>query len=77
MPKTFTCSMCGCTGECQPEEDALAELAEEFGDDINPDDCDVVCDDCWEKVRPKNNKEWFDTWKKSVKPPLGLIHGDN
>ena len=60
--KTFTCSMCGCIGECCPEEEAEAELKKEFGD-VDKADCCVVCDDCWEKVRPKNNKMLFDEWK--------------
>jgi len=61
--KTFKCAMCGYVGECGPEEDALEELKEEFGD-VDPDDCDQVCDDCWEKVRPKNNKELFAEYQK-------------
>ena len=60
--KTFICSMCGCTGECRPEEESEAELKKEFGD-VDKENCCVVCDDCWEKVRPKNNKMLFDEWK--------------
>ena len=50
---TYTCSMCGYIGEKRPEEEALAELKEEFGN-VSISDCGVVCDDCWEKVRPKD-----------------------
>ncbi|MDY7037205.1 MAG: hypothetical protein SV375_13700 [Thermodesulfobacteriota bacterium] len=57
--KTFTCAMCGCTGICSSEGEALAELKEEFGD-IDPGCCVVVCDDCWGKVRPKNNLKIVD-----------------
>jgi hypothetical protein len=64
MPKIFTCAICGYIGECRPEEEALAELKEEFGD-IDPEDCSVVCDDCWEKISPKNNPEIFDAWENS------------
>jgi len=58
MTKTFTCARCGYVGECRPEEEALAELKEEFGD-ISPDDCVVVCNDCWELLRLVNNPEAF------------------
>jgi hypothetical protein len=64
MKKMFTCAMCGYTGECRPGEDALAELKEEFGD-VDPADCCQICDDCWEKVRPKNNPELFEDWQRS------------
>ena len=59
----FTCRMCGYVGECGPEGEAEAELKNEFGD-VNKNDCVVVCDDCWEKVRPKNNPTIFEQWKK-------------
>lgn len=55
MTKTFECAMCGYTGECRPEGEAEAELKAEFGPNIKKEDCAVVCDDCWEKVRPKVN----------------------
>ncbi len=61
--KTFICSMCGCSGECRPEEEAEAELKAEFGD-VDKSDCDVVCDDYWKKVRPGDNPEYFKTWKR-------------
>ena len=64
--KMFTCSMCGYVGECRPEEEAEAELKEEFGD-IDKSCCEVVCDDCWEKVRPQNNPKVFDEWKSHNK----------
>ena len=50
--KEFVCAMCGYTGPCRPEEEAEAELKQEFGD-IDKNDCVQVCDDCWEKVRPR------------------------
>lgn len=59
MANTFVCAMCG--GEFEKgldEAEALAELKEVWGD-ISPDECDQVCDDCWEKVKPANNQELF------------------
>jgi len=70
--KTYTCAMCGHIDTCRPEEEALAELKEEFGD-VNPDDCDIVCDDCWEKVRPINNKELFEQWQRE---PDGKVQAE-
>ena len=61
--RTFICAMC--KGEFDidwTEEEAEAELKEEFGD-INKEDCEQVCDDCWEKVKPKNNPKVFNEWK--------------
>ena len=51
---TFVCAMCGGKFEEGDEAEALAELKEIWGD-ISPDECDQVCDDCWEKVKPANN----------------------
>ena len=48
--ETFTCAICRGVFEKQiPEEKVLEELAEYFGD-VSPDDCELVCDDCWEKM---------------------------
>ena len=46
--------MCGHVGKCRPEEEAEAELKAELGN-VNKEDCVVVCNSCWEKVKPKNN----------------------
>lgn len=37
--------------ETVSEEKAKAELKEFFGD-ISTNECDIVCDDCWQKIRP-------------------------
>ena len=60
---TYTCAMCGHVDECRPEEETEAELKAEFGD-VSKEDCEQVCDDCWEKVKPSNNPELFEEWKK-------------
>jgi len=52
MADEYTCAICkGIFEKSTPEDEALAELKEFFGD-VSPDDCDIVCDDCWEKIRP-------------------------
>ncbi len=35
----------------QPDEDAMAETRENFGE-IEKEECDIVCDDCYEKMFP-------------------------
>jgi len=52
MADEYTCAICkGVFEKETPENEALAELKKFFGD-VSPDDCDIVCDDCWEKIRP-------------------------
>ena len=45
---TFKCAACGKTAELGNEQDALDELAENFG--VPADECDVVCDDCYKQM---------------------------
>ena len=47
------------------EENALIDLHEQFGEDVSIKECDIVCDNCWKKVRPDipQNKEVFDNWQ--------------
>jgi len=52
--KTFVCDMCGKEEEEGPEEVAEAELAKYFPGE-SKEECAVVCDDCWQKIRPENN----------------------
>lgn len=53
-PKTYKCAICGYERETRSEKEALEELKQEFGD-IDPKDCEQVCDDCWQLIRPGNN----------------------
>ena len=59
MTDMYTCSICGYVGKRRPEKEALNELKLEFGD-VNVKDCAVVCDECWEKVKPSNSKKIFE-----------------
>lgn len=48
----FTCAICdGTFVKKTPEDKALAELKEFFGD-VPVEDCVIVCGVCWEKMRP-------------------------
>jgi len=54
-PKTLSghlCSLCGCVfASLWPDEEAMAESRANFGDQPK-EQLAVVCDDCWERVRP-------------------------
>jgi len=53
MDNTFVCAMCG--GEFEKEwsdDDAEAELKENFGSNTQKEDCVIVCDECYKKVFP-------------------------
>ena len=66
MAEEYKCAMCGeIFKKTISEDDALTELNEQFGEGIAVEDCDIVCDDCWQKVRPDNpnNKEFFELWQ--------------
>lgn len=67
MKETYKCAMCGGVFvKSVPEEEALVELHELFGEGISPEDCDIVCEDCWQGIRPDIlcNEEVFAAWQK-------------
>lgn len=52
MNKTYICAICEEQFETVwSEEDAQAEKIAFWGD-IPDDECDVVCDDCFQKINP-------------------------
>lgn len=53
----YTCAMC--SGEFESgwtEEEAIAELKRDFGS-VPLEECDQVCDDCYQQISPRNNPE--------------------
>lgn len=67
MTETYTCAMCGGVFEkSTPEDEALAELKEFFGD-VSTEDCDVVCDVCWQEIRPDKHGIALPVSKHSLK----------
>jgi hypothetical protein len=53
MAEQFTCAVCRETfDKGWTDEEAAAELGEVFPG-FEPDDCGVVCDDCYKKMMPK------------------------
>ena len=56
MVEKFKCAICeGIFEKITPEEEAIAELHEYFGSDMSIEKCALVCDDCWQKIRPDRN----------------------
>jgi len=51
-----TCGLCGKVEErTTAEEDMLAELLAELGEyfgNVAPEQCGIVCDECWEIIKP-------------------------
>lgn len=69
----YTCAMC--EKECESEwteEEAIAEKERDFGA-VPLEECDVVCDDCYQQISPKNNPDAYDDYlKATAKTPLGF-----
>lgn len=55
----FRCAVCGTPGT--PGAGAEAELAEVFPA-VPKEDCEVVCDSCWERLKPSRNPEQYQQW---------------
>lgn len=52
MSKIFTCAECGVTFESERNDEEAKEEARNLFPGLNVDDpnqVDIVCDDCWEK----------------------------
>lgn len=62
----FTCAMCGKTfKKARPDEEALAEARGIFGK-IRPEECAVVCEDCYQLVNPENHPHLVEKAMKEV-----------
>lgn len=52
MTEEYACGMCHDVFEkTTPEYEAKAKLKKYFGD-VSVEDCDIVCEDCWQKIKP-------------------------
>lgn len=50
MSNEFTCANCGNTYEKGlSDEEASAQLKEEFGEEYEKEDWDILCEDCYQK----------------------------
>ena len=64
----YKCAKCGGIFDFQVDaewndEKAKEELERSFGN-ILLEDCDMVCDDCYQKICPDNNPVFFESYKK-------------
>jgi rubredoxin len=54
----YRCAVCGMVYEKgQTDEEAEEELHNTFGADVEPEDCDIVCDDCYIKLFGSESEE--------------------
>lgn len=66
MSENFTCAMCG--GEFvkgRSDEEALAEMTESFGD-LPDEPLSIVCDDCYQKIRPDRNPQTMERFRAEM-----------
>jgi hypothetical protein len=50
----YQCAMCkGVFDEGWSDEEAMAETHQLFGKSFTPEECDVICDDCFNKIHPE------------------------
>ncbi|MCJ7747858.1 MAG: hypothetical protein MUP27_08945 [Desulfobacterales bacterium] len=64
----YKCATCGGIFDLQNDEEwndkkAKEELRQSFSD-VSLDDCDQICDDCYQKVCPDANPDLFERYKK-------------
>lgn len=53
MAREVTCDRCGQVFIAdRTDEEAMAECHRHFGKYVKKEDCDLLCKDCWEKIRP-------------------------
>lgn len=52
-PQDFRCDLCGGIYEKgMSEEEALAELARNYGPGVSVEECGITCDDCYQAINP-------------------------
>jgi hypothetical protein len=53
---TYKSAMCGGVFDYEwTDEEAVAEMNQYYGKDFKKEDCEVVCDDCFQKIHPDNH----------------------
>lgn len=56
--KKYKCAMCGGIFETdRSDEEAMQECIDNFGEMAILDDCDIICDDCYNKINPEEHPE--------------------
>lgn len=63
---SYICAMCGGKFIADwSQEEAVAELNRDFGK-MPLEECDQVCDACYQKVSPENNPEYYQDYLASL-----------
>lgn len=58
-PDEYRCAMCHKVyKKGWSDEEAMAET-NSYWDGTKQEDCEVVCDDCWQKIHPMKNIETY------------------
>lgn len=66
----YTCAMCEGEFESQwTEAEAVAEKERDFGS-VPLEECDQVCDDCYQEINPKNSPEYYAQYLATVDRPI-------
>lgn len=66
----YTCAVC--KGEFESnwtEEEANAEKERDFGA-VPLDQCDVVCDECYKQISPRNNPDYYQRYLSTTEKPI-------
>lgn len=62
----YTCAMCSGEFESEwTEAEAVAEKERDFGS-VPLDQCDVVCDVCYQQISPQNNPDYYSDYLASL-----------
>jgi NAD-dependent SIR2 family protein deacetylase len=65
-PDEYRCAMCGGVfKKGQTDEEAMKECDDNFGK-LNPEHLAVICDDCYQDVRPDIHKDEYDKYKSEL-----------
>lgn len=67
MANTYICAMCGNEYEFEtPHEEAVKEMKDLWGEQMTVNQCDIVCDDCFQKIHPSKYPEQAEAAKRAV-----------
>jgi hypothetical protein len=67
MPEEFTCGMCGGTfTKGRSDEEAVAEMVDSFGELPGDEALSIVCDECYQKIRPDRNPEVLEAFHRET-----------
>jgi hypothetical protein len=62
----YTCTMCRTECESQwSEAEAIAEKERDFGS-VPLDQCDIVCDLCYQQISPQNNPDYYADYQSAM-----------